>query len=77
MADVKQSRTARQALMAAEGIKKRVALAWCFIRKPGKMQRRPYITFYSQEDYDKTKASFGEEDFIFIQFAPQVGTRRK
>ena len=67
-----QSKTSRASMRVGEG-NKRVACAWIMNRIPGKMQRKPVMTFYSVDEFNavKNQAELDgvAEDYVFIQWA--------
>lgn len=65
MAEV--SKTAKQAIHAGAGIKKLVAMAWVFQRKVGKMQTKPYLTFYSTEAAESFMETHSEDEFHLVK----------
>ena len=60
------SKTARQAMNAGDGVKRMVAVGWVYKHKPGKLQTKPYLTFFKAGEAAKWVADEGTGTFYNV-----------
>ena len=70
------SKTARASVGAGEGQKKLVIKAWVFRRNAGKLQTKPYLSFYSQDAADNFMSNHSADEFHLVKWDERKANQR-